>query len=102
MTDLISYGYAITVLTGGIIGYVKANSIPSLVAGLFFSGFAAWGARNSSLRQKDVIVGLGTSAALFGFMAYRFYNSQKFMPAGFISILSLLQTFRLIYRGSSD
>ena len=37
-TDLIGYGYAFIVLAGGIMGYVKGGSVPSLAAGVLFGG----------------------------------------------------------------
>jgi uncharacterized membrane protein (UPF0136 family) len=42
-TDLIGYGYAFIVLAGGIMGYVKGGSVPSLAAGVLFGGASAFG-----------------------------------------------------------
>jgi len=33
---------------------------------------------------------MGTSGALMGLMGVRFYNSQKFMPAGLVAAVSLI------------
>lgn len=41
--DLITATYAIIVASGGIMGYVKAQSIPSLAAGLTFGCLLATG-----------------------------------------------------------
>ncbi len=38
-TDYISYAYALTIIAGGIMGYAKTSSLPSLGAGLLFGGF---------------------------------------------------------------
>lgn len=47
--DVISAGYAALVATGGIIGYVKAGSIPSLAAGLTFGSILGVGAYMTSV-----------------------------------------------------
>lgn len=89
------FGYAALVATGGIIGYVKAGSVPSLAAGLFFGGLAGLGAYQLSQDPRNVWVFLATSGTLAGIMGMRFYNSGKFMPAGLIAGASLLMVAKL-------
>ncbi|XP_075227592.1 transmembrane protein 14C [Lycorma delicatula] len=96
--DYISFAYAASVAAGGILGYVKAGSMPSLGAGLFFGGLLGFGAYQTSVNPNNYYLLLGTSAALGGLMGVRFYNSGKFMPAGLITILSVLMVGRLSAR----
>ncbi|XP_074127623.1 transmembrane protein 14C-like isoform X1 [Sminthopsis crassicaudata] len=83
--DWIGFGYAALVASGGIIGYAKAGSVPSLAAGLLFGGLAGLGAYQLSQDPKNIWVSLVASGTLTGIMGMRFYNSGKFMPAGLIS-----------------
>jgi uncharacterized membrane protein (UPF0136 family) len=82
--------YAFLLLIGGYIGFAKAGSRPSLIAGIL-SGFAALMA--VYLTTKSPGLGLGTGAAmallLAGFFAYRFLKTRKFMPAGLLAVLSV-------------
>jgi uncharacterized membrane protein (UPF0136 family) len=94
-TDYISYGYALMVLAGGVAGYMKAGSTASLAAGVLFGSIAAYGAYQTTLNPRNLQVGLTVSGALLALMGYRFYNSGKFMPAGLVAGLSLLQVARL-------
>jgi uncharacterized membrane protein (UPF0136 family) len=87
--DVISAGFAALVATGGVIGYAKAGSIPSLAAGLTFGGILGVGAYLTSVDPNNYYLTAGTSAVLGSFMGYRFYNSGKFMPAGLICLLSI-------------
>jgi uncharacterized membrane protein (UPF0136 family) len=87
-----------TVTLGGAIGYVKAGSLPSLIAGLTFGGFAAYAASRVSANPKNVEMALIVSCTLLVIMGIRFYNSGKFMPAGLVSVLSLLSAVRYTYR----
>lgn len=89
------FGYAALVATGGIIGYAKAGSVPSLAAGLFFGSLAGLGAYQLSQDPRNVWVFLATSGTLAGIMGMRFYNSGKFMPAGFIAGASLLMVAKI-------
>ncbi|XP_007950396.1 transmembrane protein 14C [Orycteropus afer afer] len=91
----LGFGYAALVATGGIIGYAKAGSVPSLAAGLFFGGLAGLGAYQLSQDPRNVWVFLATSGTLAGIMGMRFYNSRKFMPAGLIAGASLLMFAKL-------
>ncbi|XP_048655745.1 transmembrane protein 14C isoform X1 [Marmota marmota marmota] len=79
------FGYAALVATGGIIGYAKAGSVPSLAAGLFFGSLAGLGAYQLSQDPRNIWVFLATSGTLAGIMGMRFYHSGKFMPAGLIA-----------------
>ncbi|KAG5197341.1 hypothetical protein JEQ12_010795 [Ovis aries] len=83
------------VASGGIIGYAKAGSVPSLAAGLLFGGLAGLGSYQLSQDPKNVWLFLVTSGTLAGIMGMRFYNSRKFMPAGLIAGASLLMVVKL-------
>ncbi|KAK2886351.1 transmembrane protein 14C isoform X2 [Channa argus] len=93
--DWVGYGYAALVASGGVIGYVKAGSVPSLAAGLLFGGLAGFGAYQISNDPNNVWVSLATSGALAGLMGKRFYASKKFMPAGLVAGASLLLVGKL-------
>ncbi|RZF33925.1 hypothetical protein LSTR_LSTR012267 [Laodelphax striatellus] len=98
--DYISFAYAATVASGGIFGYIKAGSIPSLGAGLLFGGLIGFGAYQTSVNPNNYLFLLGTSATLGGIMGFRFVNSGKFMPAGLITILSVAMVGRLALRAT--
>ncbi|XP_039609960.1 transmembrane protein 14C [Polypterus senegalus] len=92
------FGYAALVASGGIMGYVKAGSVPSLAAGLFFGSLAGFGAYQMSSDPKNVWVSLAASGTLAGVMGMRFYNSGKIMPAGIIAGASLLMLGRIGFK----
>ncbi|XP_076636185.1 transmembrane protein 14C [Colletes latitarsis] len=96
--DIFAFSYAASVAAGGIFGYVKSNSIPSLGAGLLFGTILGYGAYQVSVDQKNVGVFLGASSTLCGVMGYRFYNTGKISPAGIITILSAVMIVRTINR----
>ncbi|XP_067000620.1 transmembrane protein 14C [Anabrus simplex] len=96
--DILSYAYAATVAAGGILGYVKAGSIPSLGAGLLFGSVLGYGAFQTSQNPNNYQLIYGTSAVLGGLMGYRFYNSGKFMPAGLVAALSIAMVVRFTAR----
>ncbi|XP_061777914.1 transmembrane protein 14C [Nerophis ophidion] len=93
--DWVGYGYAALVASGGVIGYVKAGSVPSLAAGLLFGGLAGVGAYQVSNDPRNVWLSLATSGTLTGIMGKRFYGSRKFMPAGLVAGASLLMVAKL-------
>ncbi|XP_062337196.1 transmembrane protein 14C-like [Osmerus eperlanus] len=93
--DWIGFCYAAFVSSGGIIGYVKAGSVASLVAGLVFGVLAGIGAYLISQDSKNVWVLLGTSGSLSVVMGMRFLNSWKFMPAGLMAGTSVLMVGKI-------
>jgi uncharacterized membrane protein (UPF0136 family) len=57
--DLFSALYAGAVATGGIVGFVKAGSKPSLAAGLLFGGLLGYGTFLTSVNPDDYYLTLG-------------------------------------------
>ncbi|XP_072948429.1 transmembrane protein 14 homolog [Epargyreus clarus] len=94
--DLLGFAYAATVAAGGIMGYAKAGSIPSLGAGLVFGSILGLGAYQLSQDPSRYGLMLGTTTTLGGLMGYRFYNSKKFMPAGLVFVLSVGMFARIL------
>jgi uncharacterized membrane protein (UPF0136 family) len=83
--------YAVLLAVGGIIGYTKAASRPSLIAGLA-SALAALAALALSFQNASLGMGLAAAiAALLAlFFGYRFAaKTRKFMPAGLLAVVSL-------------
>jgi uncharacterized membrane protein (UPF0136 family) len=91
--SIIVYVYAVLVAVGGLIGYLKAKSLPSLIAGsvsaiaLLAAAYAlgagkAWG----------YPLALALSLLLLVFFSIRYVKSspRAFMPGGLMAILSLL------------
>lgn len=90
--------YALLVIAGGVIGFVKANSMPSLLmGGLFGVGLLASAAMLLNGKQAGFYLGVILSLALLAFFSYRFYSTGSFMPAGLMSILSLATLVRLFF-----
>ncbi|XP_032420877.1 transmembrane protein 14C-like [Xiphophorus hellerii] len=95
--DWIGFGYALFVSAGGVIGYAKAGSITSLVAGIVFGLAAAVGVYLTSQNPRNVWLSLGTAGTLAVVMGLRFVNSWKFMPAGLMTLASVLMLTRIIF-----
>lgn len=96
--DILGFAYAATVAAGGIMGYAKAGSIPSLGAGLIFGSILGFGAYQLSQDPSNYALMLGTTSTLGTLMGYRFYNSRKFMPAGLVFSLSVGMVAKLIFK----
>ncbi|KHJ43999.1 transmembrane protein 14C [Trichuris suis] len=57
--DLLGFAYAASVAFGGVLGYVRAGSVPSLASGLIFGVLAGYGAYRSGLKPADYTIMLG-------------------------------------------
>eukprot|EP00462_Mataza_sp_D1_P022041 CAMPEP_0175127158 /NCGR_PEP_ID=MMETSP0087-20121206/4243_1 /TAXON_ID=136419 /ORGANISM="Unknown Unknown, Strain D1" /LENGTH=106 /DNA_ID=CAMNT_0016409129 /DNA_START=47 /DNA_END=364 /DNA_ORIENTATION=+ len=77
------------VLGGGIAGYVKAKSIPSLVAGVAIG--AAYLASGYTIQngddKKGHAMGLATSLVLVGATGPRAMRTKKFIPGGLMATI---------------
>jgi len=98
--DFPGFAYAAAVAAGGLFGYYKAGSIPSLGAGLLFGGALAYGAFQVSQDPSNYPMQLTTTSILAGVMGYRFYNSGKFMPAGVVCALSIAMIVRIAIKAA--
>ncbi len=84
--------YALLLGIGGVIGYLKAGSRPSLIAGSL-SAVTALGAMGLSAakHQFGVPLGLLLSITLFVLFGYRYaVKTHKFMPSGLLAVASLV------------
>lgn len=80
--NIINGAQAALVGLGGVMGYVKAGSVPSLMAGLLSGGALAYGAQRIASNPADTKVMFGVNVILAASMGYRFFRSGRFMPAG--------------------
>jgi uncharacterized membrane protein (UPF0136 family) len=84
--------YAVLLAVGGVIGYTKAGSQPSLIAGMG-SAAAAILALVLSFQNASWGMGLGALVALVLaiFFGYRYAaKTRKFMPAGLLAVVSVI------------
>jgi uncharacterized membrane protein (UPF0136 family) len=90
--------YAILLAAGGGMGFVKAKSKASLIAGVL-SAVAAVAALVLSLMGISFGIPLGMLLAIvmFLFFGYRLALRRKFMPAGLIAVASLVVLGVLIW-----
>ncbi len=79
-------------LVGGVIGFVKAKSKASLIAGGISGallGVAGWLIGQGST-SAGLVLGLVVSLALAGRFGVAFKRSKKVIPAGLILVLALV------------
>lgn len=85
---VIAFGILIGI--GGLIGYLKAHSMPSLIAG-FVSGLALL--VSGLAMMKKSVLGYFTAclltALLLFFFGYRFLQTGKLAPTGIMALASL-------------
>ena len=94
-TIVLLFGAIVTL--GGLVGYVKAESLISLAVAtptgliLIIAGF-------SMLREKrsGFICALTLTLLMTAFFSYRFFTTLKVMPAGLMLVMSLLTLMSLI------
>ncbi|KAM9988101.1 hypothetical protein ACTFIZ_003476 [Dictyostelium cf. discoideum] len=97
MTTLV-YAYAILLAIGGLIGYLKANSMPSLIMGLLSGLLVGYSANLTTTNKKNgTQLTMALSLVLLIIMGMRFVNSGKFFPAGLVSVFSAIILVKIIF-----
>ena len=99
---MIVYIYAVLVIIGGMIGFVKAKSIPSMIAGdvsgvvLFFAGHAI-----ATGKHWGLLLTMAAIALLFLVFGFRYWRSaaRAFMPSGLMVIVSFLAFVAVVIKG---
>ena len=85
---LLLYIYGVLLIVGGAMGYVKAKSVPSLVAGVVCGLIAIYLGVNYTWHDAPYVALLVALVLIF-LMGRRYLNTRKAMPALLIVVLSL-------------
>ena len=89
--------YGILLLGGGIVGKIRADSTPSLVAGGLcglVSLYALWLTQSSPM--LGILIGIMLSLLLTGIFVSRTLRTRKLMPSGMVLIASLIVAIVLV------
>ena len=81
--------YALLLIVGGLIGYRKAGSRPSLIAGSASGAIALLTAGLMLADARAVWLGIILAAAMIVVFSIRFAKTRKFMPSGMLGVLSV-------------
>jgi len=91
--------YGIIILTGGIMGHIKAASTASLASGIIFGLLLILSSGMIFLNKKSgLILALVSTFLLDGFFSFRFMLTKKLIPSGLLCFLSLLILVFLVTR----
>ena len=96
---LIIVVYGVLVGLGGILGYVKAQSRPSLLFGLASAiALLVCGWLASGQNPIGIKGAIGIGLLLSVFFGIRYARTRKLMPAGLMTVLSLVAVILLLTR----
>jgi uncharacterized membrane protein (UPF0136 family) len=100
---LLLYVYGVLLMVGGIMGYVKAKSVPSVVAGVVCGLIALFLGANYTWHYAPYAA-LALALVLIFLMGRRYLRTRKAMPALLIVVLSVIvaivQLYVLIFIGT--
>jgi uncharacterized membrane protein (UPF0136 family) len=84
--------YAALLAVGGVVGFLKAGSRASLIAGLLSAATAVAAlVVSASNKSLGIALGLTLSIALFVLFGYRYaVKTRRFMPSGLLAVVSLV------------
>lgn len=98
MQAAVIFIYGLLLLVGGLIGHLKANSLPSLIMGTTFAILAIASAYAIFKGYiSGTISALVISLILSLFFFYRLIATQRFMPSGLMAVISVMVLAYLIY-----
>jgi len=91
----LNYTLAAVVGIGGVYGYFKTRSLPSLIAGVSIGSLYAYSAYliSQNRASEGHAVATVTSAILTAAMGSRFYKTRKVMPAGMLTGIGAAATY---------
>ncbi|MEI7922765.1 MAG: TMEM14 family protein [Planctomycetota bacterium] len=95
--------YAVMLMLGGLMGFIKAKSKPSLIAGSL-SGLMILVSiylmnQTGSIAQTGCLLATFTSLSLALFFGKRFAKSRKLMPGGVMAVFSVAIFILLVLAG---
>ncbi len=93
---LLLYVYGILLIVGGAMGYVKARSLPSLLAGLICGIIIIIVGLNYASYDAPYVALLVAIVLIF-LMGRRYLNTRKAMPALLIVVLSVIVAIVQVY-----
>ena len=88
--------YGLLVCGGGIYGYIRSGSVPSIVAGMSFGALSIAGSAELYHDPTRIWILLSSSVTLSVLMGARYFSTGKFMPAGLLSVISMLMSVKLL------
>ncbi|HEY9662586.1 MAG TPA: TMEM14 family protein [Allocoleopsis sp.] len=91
LSVIAAIGYGVLALLGGVLGYAKVRSLPSLLSGLVSGGLLILsGILQLQGNDWGRILALIITIALIVVFAIRFWKTRKVMPAGLMGALGLV------------
>jgi uncharacterized membrane protein (UPF0136 family) len=93
---LLLYIYGALLIFGGLMGYIKAKSVPSLAAGVICGVIAILMGLDYTWHWAPVVA-LILALVLIFLMGRRYLNTRKAMPALLIVVLSIVVAVVQIY-----
>jgi uncharacterized membrane protein (UPF0136 family) len=102
---LLLYIYGILLIVGGLMGYVKAKSVPSAIAGLVCGLIALFLGYDYTWHFAPYAA-LALALVLIFLMGRRYLRTRKAMPALLIVVLSMVvavvQVYVLLFLGAGN
>lgn len=88
------------VLAGGVLGFIKAGSRPSLIAGIVSDALLVLAGVLMFLQiRAGWFLSMAVAALLLVFFASRWWKGRKFMPAGMMVLASAAALALLAWSG---